>query len=74
MRGNPDGANTRTTPAMRDTESLVQVEMTDIGPELRGRTMANKGIQIGPVYIDLPAGCMNNVTQLDNGFLEHAMR
>ena len=36
--------------------------------------MSDKGVQIGPVDIDLAAGLMDDGTQLDDGFLEHAMR
>ena len=73
MRCHTDRTNTRTAAAMRDAESLVEIEVAHISTELGRGTMSDKGIQIGPVDIDLPASGVDNITDLNDGFLEHAV-
>ena len=74
MRRNTDRANTRATTAMRNAKSLVQVQVADIGTELWRGAMPDKGVQIGPVDIDLTAGFMDDIAQIGNRLLEDTMR
>ena len=74
MRRDADRPDTGSAPAMRDAEGLVKVQMADIGAEFRQRAMPDKGVQVGPVDIDLATCLMDDGAQLDDRFLEHAMR
>ena len=74
MRRDANRPNARATTAMWDAEGLVKVQMADICTEFRQRAMSDKGVQIGPVDIDLTAGLMDDLAQLDDRFLEHTMR
>ena len=74
MRRNTDRANTRPAATMRNAEGLVQVQVADIGTKLWRRAMPDKGVQIGPVDIDLTAGFMDDVAQLGNRFFKDTMR
>ena len=73
MRRDADRPHARTAPAMRNAERLVKVQVADVGPEIRQRAMPHKRVQVRAVDIDLSAGLMDDVAQLGDGFLEHAM-
>ena len=73
MRRDADRPHARSASAMRNAERLVKVQVADIGPEIRQRAMPDQRVQVRPVDIDLSAGLMDDVAQLGDGFLEHAV-
>jgi len=45
---------------MRDTEGFVQVQVTDIRPEISWTAQPNLGIHICPIHVNLPTVGMDN--------------
>src|SRR5258708_34633824 len=74
MGSGADRAHGRGAAAMRNAEGLVQVEMADIGAVIAGPGQADLRIQVGAVEIDLAAMVMDDVADLADMLLEHAMR
>src|SRR5882672_6783374 len=74
MRPDADRAHARAAAAMRNAEGLVQIEMADIGAVIAGPRQADLRIQIGAVEIDLSAMGVNDLADLADLLLEHAMR
>ena len=68
-----DGPHPRPATAMGNAERLVQVDMADVGAEVGRPRMPDEGIEVGTVEIDLAAGAMDDVANLDNRRLEDAM-
>src|ERR1700757_3559789 len=73
MRSYADRAHAWAAAAMGNAEGLVQVEMADIGAVIAGPRQADLRVQIGTVEIDLSAIDMNDVADLADVLLEHAM-
>src|SRR5947209_12008048 len=73
MRLDADRTHARAAAAMRDAEGLVQVEMADIGAVIAGPAKADLRVEVGAVEIDLAAMAMDDVADLANVLLEHAM-
>ena len=74
MLRHADRAHPRPAAAVGDAEGLVQVEMRHVRPEPARQTEAQQGVEVGAVHVDLAAGRMDHRADLDDGFLEHAMR
>ena len=74
MRLDADRSHARAAAAMRDAERLVQIEMRDIGAVIAGPRQADLRVQIGAVEIDLSAMAVNDVADVADVLLEHAMR
>ena len=74
MFADTDRSNARTAPAMRDAESLVQVQVRYVRPELARIAHADHCVEIRAVQIDLTAMLMDDIANLADRFLEHAMR
>ena len=74
MGRDPDGAHAGPAAAMGDAEGLVQVEMRHVRAELSGQAQPEQGVEIGAVHVDLAAGLVDHVADLDDGLLEHAVR
>src|SRR6476659_11505659 len=74
MRSDADRAHTRPTAAMRDAERLVQIKMRDVGAVIAGPREPDLRIHVGAVEIDLSAMAVNDVADIADMFLEHAMR
>ena len=68
-----DGTHSGTTTALRNTEGLVQIEMTDISPEGSWPAEADLGIEIGAIQIHLSAMVMNQAADLTDSGLEDPM-
>ena len=51
----------------------MQVEVTDIRPEVTGAAQADLSVHVGPVHVDLPAVGMHDLADLGDGRLEHAV-
>ena len=73
MRRDRDRPHARPTAAVRDAEGLVQVEMTDIHPEISRAAEAHLRGKIRAIHIDLTAARMDDFGRLDNRFLKHAV-
>src|SRR6185503_2391588 len=73
MLPHADRSHAGAAAAMRDAEGLVQVEMADIGAVIAGPGQPDLRIQVGAVEIDLSAMAMDDVADLANLLLEHAM-
>ena len=69
LRG--DRADAGPTPAVRDAEGLVQVEMADVCTEAAGLRQTEQRIEVGAIHINLAARGMHQLTQLDDSFFEH---
>src|SRR5438270_3868986 len=69
-----DRAHAGAAAAMRDAEGLVQIEMADIGAVVAGPGQADLRIEVGAVEIDLAAMAVDDVADLADMLLEHAMR
>ena len=63
MGADPDRADTRTASTMRDAERLVQVQMTDVGPERPRAGDADEGVEVGSVDVHLAAGLVHRPAQ-----------
>ena len=64
MRGDTDRPDARAAAAMRDAEGLVKIQVADISTELQWRTMPDKGVEVGPVDIDLATRLVNDIAKL----------
>src|SRR5215218_106421 len=64
----------RCAATVRDAESLVKVQMTHVGAETAWTGESEHCVQVGSVNINLTTGVVNHVAQLDDAFLEHAVR
>ena len=69
-----DGANSRATTTVRDTESLVKVQVANISAEGTRRGQTNLSIHVGTVHVDLATILVNNVANLANLGLEDTER
>ena len=58
---------------MGDGEGLVQVQMADVGAEASRPSEADHGIQVRAVEIDLPTMVVDQLADLHDGLLEHAV-
>ena len=74
MRLDADRAHARAAAAMRNAERLVQVEMADIGAVIAGPRQPDLRVHVGAVEIDLSAMAVNDVADLADMLLEHAVR
>ena len=61
MRAHRDRPDTRAATAVRDAERLVQVQVRHVAAELARFGQADKGIQVGAVDVDLPAGVVDEI-------------
>ena len=59
---------------MRDAESLVQVQVRYVRPELSRLGHADEGVEVGAVEVDLPAELVHDGADVDDAVLEHAVR
>src|SRR2546430_17514465 len=74
MLGHADRSHPRSTAAMRNAKRFVQVQVTDIRPEVGRATKADLRVQIRAVHVNLSAELMDDVAYLFDVFLEHAVR
>ena len=68
-----DRAHARAAAAVGNAEGLVQIEMGHIGPEFARRGDAYQRIEVGAVDVHLAAVAMDDLAELDNALLEHAV-
>jgi len=74
LRVAQDGAHSRPATTVRYGKGLVQVEMTDISPDVTRAGKAYLRIHVGAVHIDKPAILMNNFYHPGDSLLKHTMR
>ena len=55
---------------MGDTECLMQIQMAHIRADVPGPTEPHLRIQVGAIHIDLPAVCMDDLTDAPHIRLE----
>jgi len=58
---------------MRDTEGFVQVQVTDIRPEISWTAQPNLGIHICPIHVNLPTVGMDNSADVLDLLLEYTV-
>jgi hypothetical protein len=58
---------------MGDTESFVQIQVTDICTKDSWLGESNESVQIGAVDIDLSATFVNDATDIRNSVFEHSV-
>ena len=68
-----DGADPRTAAAMRDTESLVQIQVAHIGANIPGPANANLGIHVGAIHINLTTEGVYKAANLLDRFLKNTV-
>src|SRR4051812_22289597 len=66
----PDGTHTRSTAAMRDAESLVKVEVADVGTNISGPAESYLRVHVRPIHVYLPAVLVDDTADLPDGALE----
>src|SRR6266481_8526173 len=73
MRSYADRPHSRAAAAMRNAERLVQIEMADIGAVIAGPRQADLCVHVGAVEIDLSAMLVDDVADIADMLLEHAV-
>ena len=73
MRLDADRAHARPATTMGYGKGLVQIDVHDIGANLRWPTDADQGVEVGAIHVHLATMFMHDVAQLDDRSLEHAM-
>lgn len=68
-----DRTNTGTTTTVRDSEGLVQVEMTNVSADVTWRGKTELSVKVGTIHVDLTALFVDNFTDLLDSSLKHAM-
>ena len=66
-----DRPHARTTPAMRDAEGFVQVQMTHIAAQITGTRQADHRIHVRAINVDLTTRLVGDLAHIYNRFLEH---
>ena len=74
MISGADRAHSGSTSTVRDRESLVQVEVADIGTDFRGRSQSDLRIHVRAIQVDLAARFVNDSADFAHGFLEYSVR
>ena len=69
----PYRANPRTSTAVWNAKSLMQIQVTDIRSEVTRATEPDKSVHVRPVHIDLASMLMDDVTNFSDSFFEYAM-
>ena len=70
MRPHSHRADTGAASAVRDAESLVEVQVRDIRAEQTGAGDPHESVEVGAVHINLPAVAMDDVADFTNARLK----
>ena len=73
MRTHGHRTHARSTAAVGDAESLVQIQVRDVAAELTGCGEAHHGVQVGAVHVHLAAVLVHDLADLAYLGLEHAV-
>ena len=74
VRGDTDRAHPGTATAVRNTERLVQVEVTDVRTDVTRPAEADLGVHVGAIHVDLATVRVHDRADLLDRRLEHAVR
>ena len=74
VRGHADRSDSGSAAAMRDAECLVQVQVAHVGADLGRAGQAHLRVHVGPIHIDLAAMRVDDLADVADAGLEHAMR
>ena len=74
MPADSDRAYPRPSPAVRDAERLVQVEVGHVGAEPSRPGEAHQRVEVGAVHVHLAARGVHEVAHAGHGRLEDAVR
>src|SRR5206468_7671642 len=69
-----DRADPGTASTMRDTKSLVQIEVANVRPVIAGAAKTDLGVHVGAIQINLPAMRMHDLANLPDGRLKDSVR
>ena len=70
MLADSDGAHTRSTSTVRNSECLVQIEMADVSSKVSRRSKANLGVHVGAIHVHLASVLMDDFSHLlDSAFV-----
>ncbi len=72
--GDADRAHAGAAAAVRDAEGLVQVDVADVGADVAGAAEADLRVQVGAVHVDLAAVLVDDLGDVLDPGLEHAVR
>ena len=70
MRAHGNRPHTRPTPAVRNAERLVQIEVAHVAAELSRPGHTHQGVEVGAVHVDLAAGVVHRRTDIGDVVLE----
>ena len=71
--GEADGTYAGTTTTMRNAESFVEIQVTDISSEIPRTTQTDLCVHVGAVHVNLPTGGVDDLTNIANSLLEDAV-
>ena len=69
-----DRSHARSAAPVRDAERLVQVEVTDIGADIRRPADADLGVEVRAIHIDLATRLVHDPADLADRRFKDAMR
>ena len=69
-----NGSHSGSATTVRNAESLVQVQVTDVGAQITWFGQANHGVHVGTIEVHLPAGRVHLVTDFSDGCFKNAVR
>jgi hypothetical protein len=58
---------------VRDAKGLVQIYMTDVGPDVAGTAESDLGVHVGAIHVNLAAIVVDDAANFGDGFLEDAV-
>lgn len=73
MRFHTDRSHTRTTTAVRNAESFMQVEVRNVRANKARRGDANLGVHVRAIKVNLTAELMHDFTHFTDRFFIHAV-
>ncbi len=74
MRRHTNGTHSRTASTVRNTESLVEVEVANVSANVAGTRHTNHGVHIGAVHVDLAPILVHNLADRRNSLFKHTVR
>ena len=73
MRSNTNRAHARTTTSVRNSEGLVQVQVTNICANVTRIGKSNLSVHVRTVHVYLSAVGVNDICNFIDGFLEYTV-
>ena len=69
-----DRPDARAAAAVRNAKRLVQIQMADVRADVAGAAEADLRVHVRAVHVNLAAVRVDDLADLADGFLEHAVR